>query len=284
MHKCPSCLRNEFVIYRHINGYDLSLCRNCCLLSTIVKEDDRKSYLKKQYGSSYAHGYSNNLSKMQGRYKKYLKLINLYSKGGKFLDIGCGTGYFLKFVKDFESYWDLYGVEPNNALREIASNNSDLNIKKGDLSGIPFGDKYFDVVTCNDVLEHSNKLKLNLKELHRVLKDNGVLLIQSPNYKSFMAYLTGNKWDWWSVPDHVLHFSHSFLIKLFQENGFTILNSYTYDDQEDFLSNIKGVMKRNYLTKYLYILILPILILIERFGWATNRGGLSLLLVRKNLL
>lgn len=284
MHKCPSCYGEKFILYCHIDGYDLLLCNNCKLIWTNVSDIDRNSYLKKQYGDSYAEGFSKGLLKMHKRYKKYLKLIKRYSTGGKFLDVGCGTGYFLKFVKETENSWVIYGVEPNDSLRKIAIKNSNLNIKKGDLSSLPFRDKYFDVITCNDVLEHSKKLTMNLKELRRVLKDDGVLLIQSPNYKSYMAYLTGKKWDWWSVPDHVLHFSYDYLIKLLQENGFNILCSYTYEDQEDFLLNIKGILNRNYFIKFVYLLILPFLILIERFGWATKRGGLALLLVHKHLL
>lgn len=282
MQKCQFCNLKGLRRYRRIDGYDLMLCKKCGLISTLVTDkNNRNKYIKKQYSNNYSIGYSNNLLKMQRRYHKYLTLIKKYLLKGKLLDVGCGTGYFLKYISGVDNSWKLFGVEPNDALRKVAKMNSGLQIKKGNLGNLPFKNNYFDVVTCNDVLEHSIELTKNLKELHRVLKPNGVLLIQSPNYISYMARLTGKNWDWWAVPDHVLHFSYKFLSMALPRNGFVILNSYTYEDQEDFLANIKGVFRQNILTKISFILLIPFLILIERLGWATGKGGLSLLLTRK---
>ncbi len=210
-----------------------------------------------------------------------MTLISALKKRGKLLDVGCGTGYFLKYLKENYPTWKIFGIEPSDLLRKVASDNIGINIKIGTLDRIPFPDEYFDVVTCNDVLEHSAKLRENILELKRVLKPNGILFVQAPNYSSVMAYITGKKWDWWCVPDHLLHFSYSFLISYLKKNGLTIINSYTYEDQIDYLSNIKGVFSKNYFTKAVFILLIPLLLLIERLGWFANYGGLTVVIAKK---
>ena len=81
-----------------------------------------------------------------------------------------------------------------------------------------FKANFFDCVTCFDVLEHDADIRGNLKEIYRILKPGGLLVIQVPNCKSAMAYLCGQHWDWWSVPDHVLHFIPPVLSKILEDN------------------------------------------------------------------
>ncbi|MEK7073870.1 MAG: class I SAM-dependent methyltransferase [Patescibacteria group bacterium] len=218
---------------------------------------------------------------MYVRYEKYLKLIEQYYRGGKLLDVGCGTGYFLKYVKDRNNNWKVFGIEPSSLLRSVAQKNTKITIKTGTLRRIPYGDNYFNVITCFDVLEHSKDLNENLYEIRRVLKPGGLLLVQAPNYESFMANITGDKWDWWCIPDHILHFSYTFLCKILISQDFTILAKYTYENKEDFLSNIKAKFSGTPLTKTLYYLLIPVFIFIEKAVPIINRGGLSVVLVRK---
>lgn len=282
MFRCISCGSKSYLRYAVLEGYPLLQCHRCGLLSTNASKLAIKKYVARKYNDEYAKNYSQALSKLHKRYAQHLLLIKKYTSGNRLLDIGCGTGHFLKYLISDKGLWDLFGVEPSMLLRKVARKNTSVNIRKGKLNNIPFRDNYFDIVTCYDVLEHNIKLKENVAELRRVLKPNGILLIQAPNYKSLMAYITGKRWDWWCVPDHVLHFSYKFLTGYMKDNGFTILRSYTYEDQEDFLSNIKGVLGRNYFTKASYYLLIPLLLVIERLGWVVNMGGLSLLLVKKN--
>lgn len=281
MFRCVSCGKNKFSTYRRINGYLLIHCLNCGLLLTRANEKQRKKYIHEKYTYQYTENYRLVLPKLYGRFIKHVSLIEKYKNEGRLLDVGCGTGYFLKFIKDNYKKWSVFGVEPNWLLRRVASRNTNEKIKKGILSNIPFVDNYFDVITCYDVLEHSIELKKNILELQRVLKPTGLLLIQAPNYKSFMPYITGEKWDWWCIPDHVLHFSYKFLTNYLKKNGFTILESYTYEDQVDYLSNIKSLFTSNYISKVIFYILVPVFLAIEWIGWLTNRGALTIVVARK---
>ena len=97
------------------------------------------------------------------------------------LDIGCAYGELVKGLDDrgIESY----GVDGS----EYAINNSDSLIKsklyKVNLNSdqLPFEDKKFDVVGSFYSVEHIHNIDFFTKELHRVLKDDGVVWFLTPN-------------------------------------------------------------------------------------------------------
>lgn len=266
-----------------MDGYKLLLCSSCGLLSTSATKSQIKEYVENKYNYQYTVDYSQALPKLYSRFDRHLNLLKKYQAKGKLLDVGCGTGDFLRYVKSVSNSYNIYGIEPNYILRRAASKNTGKKIKNGRLNHIPYKNNYFDLITCYDVLEHDQELKNNILELRRVLKTGGTLLIQAPNYQSLMAQVTGDKWDWWCIPDHILHFSPSFLANYLSSNGFLILSNQTYEDQQDFLSNIRGVYARNYLTKLLYLVFIPFLIIIERLSWIFSKGGLIILIVQKKI-
>jgi 2-polyprenyl-3-methyl-5-hydroxy-6-metoxy-1,4-benzoquinol methylase len=69
------------------------------------------------------------------------------------------------------------------------------------------------------VLEHVPDIEQQIKELKRLLKPNGTIIIAVPNYKSFDAKYYGPFWAAYDVPRHLWHFSKISIEKLFaQEN------------------------------------------------------------------
>lgn len=282
MFRCPSCGLSEFVKYKLVNNYKISRCKNCGILCTEVESEIVEANNVKVYSQNYASEYKTNLPRIQKRYQRYLSLLSKYNIKGKLLDLGCGTGYFIHFILNTANRnLKVFGVEPNKKLREIARRNTGVDVKIGRMNSIPYPRNYFDVLSCLDVLEHSIDLKESIVEIRRVIRPKGALLIQAPNYISLMAFLSGNKWDWWSPPDHTVHFSVSSLNKFLTFNGFTILKNYTYEDTSDFILNVKGRFSKNAITKIIFYSFLPLLIVLERFSWLINKGGLVVVLAQK---
>lgn len=278
---CIACGSRDVTPYRRISGHEIIRCNGCGLLVTKTGEAARKKYIAEKYSAGYTEDYKAALPKLHERFDRHMALIGKYGNGGKLLDVGCGTGYFLAYVKDKRPAWKAYGVEPSALLRRNAQKVSGVTVKKGMLDSIPYPDQAFDLVTCYDVLEHSTTLTKNLKELYRVLKPGGLLFIQSPNYDSMMADVTGVRWDWWCIPDHVLHFTSSALSQAMQKSGFAVQESYTYEDRADFLSNIRGVYGRNKFLKLAFLFATPFLVLAQQFADGAGRGGLHVVLARK---
>ncbi|TGV00766.1 class I SAM-dependent methyltransferase [Flavivirga rizhaonensis] len=144
--------------------------------------------------------------------KKKLKLINSFSSEEKnLLDIGSGTGDFLKTAK--QNNWTIAGIEPNEQAREIANkktNNSVYETKEL----FKLKPLSFDVITLWHVLEHLPNLEEHISIFKKLLKPNGTLIIAVPNYKSYDAKYYKEFWAAYDVPRHLWHFNKTSISKL----------------------------------------------------------------------
>lgn len=144
--------------------------------------------------------------------KDKLNLINsLQPHKGQILDIGAGTGDFLSVAKN--SGWKTVGVEPSDKAKAIAKS-----------KGVSFvsvtselENHSFDVISMWHVLEHVPDLDKQIKELKRLLKPTGTLIIAVPNFKSFDAKYYGKFWAAFDVPIHFWHFSKTAVKLLFEK-------------------------------------------------------------------
>lgn len=143
-----------------------------------------------------------------------LNLINNCSATkGNLLDIGAGTGDFLLTAK--QNGWNTIGVEPSEKAKGIAIN-----------KGIKFSDSTqeleshsFDVITMWHVLEHVPNLEIQIRELKRLVKPNGTIIIAVPNYKSYDANYYGKFWAAFDVPIHFWHFSKTAIQLIFEKEN-----------------------------------------------------------------
>jgi 2-polyprenyl-3-methyl-5-hydroxy-6-metoxy-1,4-benzoquinol methylase len=144
--------------------------------------------------------------------KNKLNLINAEQlHKGRILDIGAGTGDFLLTAKN--DGWETVGVEPSERAKNIA-------IQKGISFVNEIGDlqnNSFDVITMWHVLEHVPNLELQIRELKRLLKPTGTLIVAVPNFKSYDAQHYKTFWAAYDVPIHFWHFSKKAIQSLFEK-------------------------------------------------------------------
>lgn len=148
--------------------------------------------------------------------RKKLRLIRTQNKKvGSLLDVGAGTGEFLKVAA--ESRWEVKGVEPNKKGIDLAREKGiELYPQLEALEG-----EVFDVITLWHVLEHIPNLEEVIEQLRKLLKPNGTLVIAVPNFKSHDAKHYGEFWAAYDAPRHLWHFSKTSIKTLFAE-GFQL--------------------------------------------------------------
>lgn len=153
--------------------------------------------------------------------KRKLKLINSFPNDSKkLLDVGCGTGDFLKTAK--KNNWTVSGIEPNDAARHIANQKTDGSVF--DVNQLLKMEAHsFDVITLWHVLEHLPKLEEQIALFKKILKPDGVLIIAVPNYKSYDADYYKNFWAAFDVPRHLWHFSKTAISKLVAKEQMTVV-------------------------------------------------------------
>jgi 2-polyprenyl-3-methyl-5-hydroxy-6-metoxy-1,4-benzoquinol methylase len=149
---------------------------------------------------------------------KKVSLINsLHKSKGSLLDIGAGTGDFLVTAK--ANGWQITGIEPNENAKKLA-------VSKGvsfESSIEHIENQQFDVITMWHVLEHVPNVEHQIKELKRLLKPNGTIIIAVPNFKSFDAGYYGEFWAAYDVPRHLWHFSKTSIEKLFGKENINLV-------------------------------------------------------------
>lgn len=155
--------------------------------------------------------------------KRKLKLINSFQlNGNTLLDIGCGTGDFLKVAQ--QNNWKINGIEPNEKARNIANKKTNNSVFATEQL-LEYKPKSFDVITLWHVLEHLPKLDEHISVFKKLLKSNGVLIIAVPNYNSYDAQHYKRYWAAYDVPRHLWHFSKNSISKLADCNNMKVIKT-----------------------------------------------------------
>jgi SAM-dependent methyltransferase len=110
----------------------------------------------------------------------------------RILDAGCGTGGNLK---RYARIGEAEGVEPFADAVELCRQRGFDAVAEASLEDLPYEDDRFDLIGSTDVLEHIAAEQEALRELWRVTKPNGVLLLTVPAYM----------WMWTEEDDNLHH-------------------------------------------------------------------------------
>ena len=110
-----------------------------------------------------------------------------FVNGKKVLDLACGEGYGSFLLS--KTARCVMGIDINPETIQHASNaypKDNLEFKEGSILNVPIsGSKIFDVIICYEVIEHITEHEILLSEISRLLKDEGLLIISTPNKKIY---------------------------------------------------------------------------------------------------
>jgi len=134
------------------------------------------------------------------------------------LDVGCGSGTLLGLLKRLG--FRVRGVDFSPEAAKIARAEDGVDVTVGSLEDAHFADQSFDVVTLFHVMEHVTNPRLVLAEVARVLKPDGVIVLQVPNIESWQFIMFGAKWYGLDIPRHVIDYSKNSMLKLLHDSGF----------------------------------------------------------------
>jgi len=115
----------------------------------------------------------------------------LGSKSPHILDVGCGTGANLEMLSQFG---DAEGVDVSAEALAFCRERGLTKVRQGEAEHLPYDDGSFDLVTGLDVVEHLDDDVAGLKEMRRVLRPGGYVLLFVP---AFMFL--------WGVQDDISH-------------------------------------------------------------------------------
>jgi len=143
--------------------------------------------------------------------------LALPGKNAKLLDIGCGSGDFLRAASSLG--WDTQGIDPDPEA-VAAARKTGLTVRQGGFPRTGFPDGQFDAVTLSHVIEHVHDPIVALREVHRILKPGGRIWIATPNIDGAGHRLFGRHWRGLEPPRHLVMFNSSSLRLACERGGF----------------------------------------------------------------
>lgn len=142
----------------------------------------------------------------------------LPSRDAAIVDVGCAKGGFLAFLQE-QGYTNLAGVDLNRDCVAFVENTLGIPATVGTVHHLPYDDRGATVLVYSHVLEHVDNLGAALREAWRVLRDDGVLLVEVPDASRYADYPVFDFY-WLSQKEHINHFDTIHLTWLAQAAGF----------------------------------------------------------------
>jgi 2-polyprenyl-3-methyl-5-hydroxy-6-metoxy-1,4-benzoquinol methylase len=141
---------------------------------------------------------------------------------GRALDVGCATGRFLDAMR--RRGWETYGVELIEYAATRARERLGLDVHTGPLREASYPSAWFDAVTMWDVLEHVPDPLGELREIQRILKPGGVVVLRVPDVSSPEARFFGSYWIGLDAPRHLYVFSPTTLAAMLARAGLELVD------------------------------------------------------------
>lgn len=237
---CPLCaspqLQSKPFGY-HFNGRWLegTACRDCGIIfidpqptAAEIAQMYAKEYFEGDFRCGHAGSYFDERTLQRLADQTLLQRIQRCKRSGKFLEVGCAGGAFLNAA--CEAGFEVRGVEFAEAAARFARERFGLQVSTGEVQSVKFSKNTFDIVFMGDVLEHLPDPLITVKELHRIMAPEGLLVIACPTQTNtlfsrlgFLVYAgLGKKATVHLPPYHLFEYRPQSLRRFLQRCGFAI--------------------------------------------------------------
>lgn len=149
-----------------------------------------------------------------------VNLLNPIHERSKFLDVGCGYGFFSKEAS--VSGFEVTALEIAAVEREIASKMTNLNPIAISFEEFEYPDNSFSVILMSQILEHAYDVNLWAAKAHSLLEENGIIVIALPNFGSIFRLIMQENEPYICPPSHLNFFNLNSLSKLLEGKGFKV--------------------------------------------------------------
>lgn len=148
-------------------------------------------------------------------FQKRAKIISKFKDRGKVLEVGASTGLFLSLMKDMG--WEVLGIEPSGKSSAVAIKR-DIPMLNTTFELANLKSESFDVIIFNHVLEHMEDPLSALKKTKKILKNEGIVFVDVPNFASLSARVKKTSWKYILPKEHRWHFTPTSLFLILQKS------------------------------------------------------------------
>ena len=186
-----------------------------------------RSMLEGAYGEDYYRPWEHQTRLRTSVWRRRVqRALAVAPPPGKLLDVGCGTGEFLRLARS--AGWDVAGTELSPHGARVAAS-AGMPVFPGEIWEAGYPSAHFDLVTCWHVLEHVTDPRRFVAEFHRILRPGGYCLLATPNlddriFRAAYVLARGQRPHLYEENErevHLFFFSIATLERLFASVGFT---------------------------------------------------------------
>jgi 2-polyprenyl-3-methyl-5-hydroxy-6-metoxy-1,4-benzoquinol methylase len=189
----------------------------------------RKQWVKLRHGYLNHHwGYRLHPGSAAGRFivpllpharrlDESVRRLRFPGPGGRVLDLGCGNGGFLVFMRELG--WSVEGIDPDREAVARARE-AGIDARVGTADQLTAVDGPYDAITLQHVIEHMHDPAKALGHVRERLKPSGTLWIATPNANAPGHGMFGRNWFALETPRHLVLFSRAGLTELLRSCGF----------------------------------------------------------------
>lgn len=115
----------------------------------------------------------------------------------KYLDIGSGSGTLISIIKSNSGSTETFACDYIDSLMEL--DNQRVDVANLNEDSLPYENNQFDVVTCTEVIEHLENYNKLLREIERVLRPGGKVVLSTPNVLNLQSRIRFFKFGFWNL-------------------------------------------------------------------------------------
>jgi dolichyl-phosphate beta-glucosyltransferase len=223
---CPLCGEDAFVPRVAHAGFRMVECARCGLW--YLNPMPTRAALAALYGSEYYAsadacdgGYADYAAMADDHrdtFRRRLELVSGHVGQGRLLDVGAGYGYLADAATG--TFAERWVVEMSAAAaRQVSATH---RVVVGDIESVELPQRYFDVVSMQDCLEHLPDPGRALARIRSVLRPGGALFAVTPNVQSWLSRVQRDNWVSLKFPEHVVLYSRDTLRRALEGNGFSV--------------------------------------------------------------
>jgi 2-polyprenyl-3-methyl-5-hydroxy-6-metoxy-1,4-benzoquinol methylase len=229
----PACAVCGGFTYRPLvvrNGHQLVRCARCRLVFVSPRPRRREAidslYTDRTYSTRQV-SHALTPGRMREAEWRLDKLERHTRRRGRLLDVGCSAGSFLIAAR--QRGWNVCGIDVSPEAVAHARNAYALDVGVSTLEDAALPERSVDVVTLFECIEHMLDPRTALQSAARLLRDDGMLVITTPNVDGFVPrttyWLLGRTlgaWEHPTPPHHLYQFSRRTLTALLHDVGFQV--------------------------------------------------------------
>jgi ubiquinone/menaquinone biosynthesis C-methylase UbiE len=160
--------------------------------------------------------------------KQVIRLLDLH-EGQNFLDIGCGTGWAVRYAASVvHGKSEFYGIDISPKMiekaREYCESCENIHFHKADAEALPFENDFFDFIICTNSFHHYFSPSKALAEVCRVLKPGGRFFLLDFTADGSIIKIA-DKWALTRDRAHVRFYSTQEYRVLFAQSGLNYICS-----------------------------------------------------------